>query len=80
MGTASGLMDERWNLIRVHPGMLISFGYPSRERALLAALDLCDDVGDDCAFHVEGPSGQRIEQSDIHTMRFVPSAMIAERR
>jgi hypothetical protein len=72
-------MAERWNLIRVHPGMLISFGYPSREHALLAALDLCDDVGDDCAFHVEGPSGQRIEQREIVIMRFIPKEMIAKR-
>jgi hypothetical protein len=24
-------MDERWNLFRVRPGMLISLGYQSRE-------------------------------------------------
>ena len=70
-------MREKWNLFRVQPGMLISLAYPSREGAILAAFELCDNVGEDPAFYVEGPSGQRIEQRDIMTMRFIPKEMIA---
>jgi hypothetical protein len=55
--------------------MLISIGYPSRERALMAALDLCNEVGHHPNFYVEGPNGQRIEQSEIKVMHCVPQVI-----
>jgi hypothetical protein len=39
--------------------------------ALNAAVDLSRGIGDDTAFFVEGPAGQRIEQHDIDLMRFI---------
>jgi hypothetical protein len=55
--------------------MLISIGYPSRECALMAAFDLCDEVGHDPNFYVEGPNGQRIDQPEIKVMHCVPRVM-----
>jgi hypothetical protein len=71
-------MHERWSLISVNRTMLISVGYPSRERALMAALDLYDEVGHDPNFYVEGPNGQRIDQPEIKIMHSVPQ-VIAQR-
>jgi hypothetical protein len=40
-GLTSSSSAKRLNI--VHLGMLISLGYPSRESAILAAFDLCDN-------------------------------------
>ena len=65
-------MNDRWNLIQVKPRMLLSVAYPCRVDALNAAVELSRGIGDDTAFFVEGPAGQRIEQHDIDLMRFIP--------
>ena len=61
-------MDERWSLIEIHPRMLISFLYPSKAQALVAAIELCDDAIDQKAFYIEGPHGQRIDRAAIKMM------------
>ena len=44
--------------------MLLSFSYPSRERALLGAYDLDGDWRE-FALYIEAPNGERIEQHEI---------------
>jgi hypothetical protein len=51
--------------------MLLSVAYPCRQDALNAAVDLLHGIGDDTAFFVEGPAGQRIEQHDFE--RILPA-------
>ena len=58
-------MEKNWNLYRVNSGMLLSFSYPSRERALRGAYDLDGDWRD-FALYIEAPNGERIEQSEIN--------------
>ena len=57
-------MEKIWNLYRVCSGMLLSFSYPSRERALLGAYDLDGDWRE-FALYIEAPNGARIEQHEI---------------
>ena len=57
-------MEKIWNLYRVCSGMLLSFSYPSRERALLGAYDLDGDWRE-FALYIEAPNGERIEQPEI---------------
>jgi hypothetical protein len=72
------LMNNHWNLIQLRPKMLISVTYPSKDDALIAAIDLSYDVRDDSTFFVEGPAGQRIDQQEINLMRFIPRHIVAE--
>ena len=58
-------MEKIWNLYRVHSRMLLSFSYPSRERALLGAYDLDGDWRE-FALYIEAPNGDRIEQPEIN--------------
>ena len=58
-------MEKIWNLYRVHSRMLLSFSYPSRERALLGAYDLDGDWRE-FAQYIEAPNGERIEQPEIN--------------
>jgi hypothetical protein len=57
-------VEKTWNLYRVNSGMLLSFSYPSRERALLGAYDLDGDL-QEFALYIEAPNGERIEQPEI---------------
>ena len=57
-------MEKNWNLYRVGSEMLLSFSYPSKERALLGAYDLYGDWRE-LALYIEAPNGERIEQPEI---------------
>jgi hypothetical protein len=58
-------MEQTWTLCRVQLRSLISFSYPSRERALLGAYDL-DGSWREFALYIEAPDGERIEQLEIN--------------
>ena len=58
-------MEGIWHLYRVCPGTLVSFSYPSKERALLGAYDL-DSSWREAALYIEAPNGERIEQPEIN--------------
>jgi hypothetical protein len=58
-------MERIWHLYRVCPTTLVSFSYPSKERALLAAYDL-DGSWRGVALYIEAPNGERIEQPEIN--------------
>jgi hypothetical protein len=58
-------MEQTWTLCRVPLRSLISFSYPSRERALLGAYDL-DGSWREFALYIEAPDGERIEQLEIN--------------
>jgi hypothetical protein len=57
-------VDNNWNLYRVQLRSLMSFSYPSRERALLGAFDL-DGSWREFDLYIEAPNGERIEQPEI---------------
>ena len=57
-------MEETWKLYRVRPRSLMSFSYPSKDRALLGAYDL-DDSWREFGLYIEAPNGARIEQHEI---------------
>ena len=57
-------MEKNWHLYKVNSGMLLSFSYPSKERALLGAYDLDGDWRE-FALYIEAPNGERIEQPEI---------------
>jgi hypothetical protein len=57
-------MEETWKLYRVQLRSLMSFSYPSRERALLGAFDL-DGSWRELDLYIEAPNGERIEQTEI---------------
>jgi hypothetical protein len=58
-------MEQKWTLYRVQLRSLMSFSYPSRERALLGAYDL-DGSWREFALYIEAPDGERIEQPEIN--------------
>jgi hypothetical protein len=58
-------MEQKWTLYKVQLRSLISFSYPSRERALLGAYDL-DGNWREFALYIEAPDGERIEQPEIN--------------
>ena len=58
-------MEEKWKLYRVQLRSLMSFSYPSRERALLGAYNL-DGSWRELALYIEAPNGERIEQPEIN--------------
>jgi hypothetical protein len=53
-------MEETWKLYRVRPRSLMSFSYPSKDRALLGAYDL-DGRWEEFGLYIEAPNGARIE-------------------
>jgi hypothetical protein len=57
-------MEKKWKLYRVQLRSLMSFSYPSKERALLGAYDL-DGSWREFALYIEAPNGERIEQPEI---------------
>jgi hypothetical protein len=57
-------VEKNWNLYRVSSEMLLSFSYPSKERALLGAYDLDGDWRE-FALYIEAPNGKRIELPEI---------------
>jgi hypothetical protein len=57
-------MEATWKLYRVQLRSLMSFSYPSRERALLGAFDL-DGSWREFDLYIEAPNGERIEQTEI---------------
>ena len=57
-------MEKKWKLYRVQLRSLMSFSYPSKERALLGAYDL-DGSWREFALYIEAPNGERIELPQI---------------